>query len=116
MARVVFVSDQEKMACAVLQERKNEVEHTTEYIVKPVLPKGGQDFTITDEELSSRGFKEELWGPYNYDERMLELKKEWFEVIKDIKVIPNAVLIRLSENGKIINRLYDNDKVVAEWE
>lgn len=116
MAKIVFVSNQEKMACVVLDKRHDEVSQRTHYCVKPILPKEGPNVTVTDGELSSRGFREEVWGPYNYEERMRELKKEWFETIKDIKVIPNAVLIRLSENGKTINRLYDNDKVIAEWE
>lgn len=54
------------------------------------------------------------------EEGAIETCKEYLKMVsnpvKKIKVINNAVLMKVRENGKLINRLYDNEEIVAEWE
>lgn len=112
----IFISDQEKRIYLVDKERYNQNEHYKEYVLKSVLPDEDGRVALTESELVERGYEKGEVDVYELEGVIQVSRKEWFETIKDIKVIPNAVLIRLSENGKTINRLYDNDKVIAEWE
>lgn len=70
--------------------------------------------------LSTKNSRYGIYCVCDCEKGAIDACKEYLKMVsnpvKEIKVINNAVLMKVRENGKLINRLYDNEKIVAEWE
>lgn len=70
--------------------------------------------------VSTKNSRYGIYCACDCEEGAIDACKEYLKMVsnpvKEIKVINNAVLMKVRENGKLINRLYDNEEIVAEWE
>lgn len=62
------------------------------------------------------GFERDVHEEQEIEKIYIEYKIKWNDPVRNIRVIERAVLVKVKVKGKLINRLYDNEEIVAEWE